>query len=189
MTRCACVREGRVGAILGFGASLGDRLQNLRDAIERLQSKGVIIRAVSRIYESPHLGIHPGDSDRFPAHLNLAAAIETCLSPDGLLDVAQAVELAGGRTRLRRWGPRTIDIDVLSYDHLHSSSERLTLPHPGIERRGFVALPMLDVAPDYRLTDGTLLRDRISQEPLLSQPIAVFDADVTPSTRTEHKET
>lgn len=157
---------------LGLGSSLGDRAGNLRTAIERLGKTGVRICKVSPVYESPHLGLNPGDDHRYPAHLNLVVEGETSLTPVELLDVIHRVEAAGGRVREERWGPRTIDIDILSYDNETAANERLVLPHPGIAVRAFVARPLVDIAPEFQLPDGTLLRDRLSQEPLISQEIA-----------------
>jgi 2-amino-4-hydroxy-6-hydroxymethyldihydropteridine diphosphokinase len=158
--------------LLGLGASLGDREANLRDALRRLAEAGVAVRAVSATYESPHLGLVPGDSERYPAHLNLVAGIETTLLPGELLDLVHEVEAAGGRERTARWGPRTIDIDILDYDGREIRMDRLTLPHPGIAQRAFVAVPLLELRPDYRLPDGALLRDRLDAEPLKSQRFA-----------------
>ncbi|HLJ56395.1 MAG TPA: 2-amino-4-hydroxy-6-hydroxymethyldihydropteridine diphosphokinase [Chthonomonadaceae bacterium] len=162
---------GAVPVLLGLGASLGDRAANLREALRRLADAGVEVRAVSSTYESPHLGLLPGDSERYPAHLNLVAAAETNLSPEALLDRIHEVEAAGGRARSERWGPRTIDIDILDYDGREMRTDRLTLPHPGIAQRAFVAAPLLDLQPDYRLPDGRRLRDRMAEEPLKSQKI------------------
>jgi 2-amino-4-hydroxy-6-hydroxymethyldihydropteridine diphosphokinase len=161
--------------LLGLGASVGDRLPNLREALGRLQDRNVVIRAVSPVYESPHLGLAPADSDRYPPHLNIVVKADTSLCPESLLDAVQSVEAAGGRVRRERWGPRTIDIDILAYGSVTMASERLALPHPGIAARAFVALPLVDVDPDFRLADGTLLRDRLALEPLRSQPIVKTD--------------
>lgn len=169
-----------VTALLGLGASLGDRVQNLRDALERLQQSGVRVVKVSPVYESPHMGIEPGDADRYPSHLNIVALVETSLAPESLLALIQAAEAAGGRVRERRWGPRTIDIDVLTYDSLVSAESALTLPHPGIGLRAFVAAPLVDIDPDFRLADGTPLCDRMSAEPLRSQGILRTDLSAWP---------
>lgn len=173
----AAAPDSRTVALLGLGASLGDRLQNLQSALARLETGGVRIRAVSPVYESPHLGLKPGDADRYPPHLNIVAEIETSLPPEKLLDLTQAVETAGGREHRERWGPRTIDIDLLAYDRLEVHTDRLHLPHPGIRHRAFVARPLVDVAPDFRLSDGTLLQEALNAEPLRSQPIARTEID------------
>lgn len=150
-----------VAAYLGLGSSLGDREGHLRAALRDLEAlgPGVRVTAVSPIYESPHLGLQPEDSEGFPPHLNGVARIETTLSPEELLHRVQAVEAAGKRQRTRRWGPRTIDIDILLYDNHTQHSEILTLPHPEIARRAFVLLPLLDIAPDLTLPDGRPLAD------------------------------
>lgn len=144
---------------LGLGSSLGNRRQHLRDAIERLGSESDRLRvlAISGLYESPHMGLEPEDALRCPPHLNCALAIETSFTPHELLERVRAVENQGGRQRIERWGPRTIDIDILLYDDLALNSEVLTLPHPGIADRAFVVLPLLDIAPDLVLPNGSRL--------------------------------
>ena len=91
--------------------------------------------------------------------------------------MTQSVEAFGGRTRGEKWGPRLIDIDILSYDNLEASTERLSLPHPALARRAFVVRPLLDIAPYYRLPDGTLVSDLLAKDPLRSQPISRTDYD------------
>jgi 2-amino-4-hydroxy-6-hydroxymethyldihydropteridine diphosphokinase len=168
--------QAAVTAYLGLGASLGDRAQNLRDAVERLKEHGLHIIAASPIYESPHLGLVPEDANRYPPHLNAVVAVQTTLSPEALLAAVQAAESAGGRQRLERWGPRTIDIDILAYDALQCSSDRLVLPHPGIARRAFVARPLLDIAPEFRLPGGARLSEHLEKEPVRSQSITRIGA-------------
>jgi 2-amino-4-hydroxy-6-hydroxymethyldihydropteridine diphosphokinase len=166
--------SGQSSAVyLGLGASLGDRRDNLRNAIERLERSGVHIRKVSPIYESPHLGLAPGDEIRYPAHLNLVVEGETSLTSAELLDLVHKVEAQGGRVRGERWGPRTIDIDILTFGSQAIANGRLTIPHPGIAVRGFVARPLVDIAPEFQLPDGTLLRDRLTEEPLRSQKLTL----------------
>jgi 2-amino-4-hydroxy-6-hydroxymethyldihydropteridine diphosphokinase len=91
---------------------------------------------------------------RYPPHLNLVARVETDLSPDDLLERLHGVEQAGGRQRTEHWGPRTIDIDILLYGDTVLQTPTLTLPHPGIAERAFVAVPLADLAPDLVLPDG-----------------------------------
>ena len=170
-------------AFLGLGSSLGDRLKNLQEAVDRLKHYDIRISAVSRLYESQHIGLDAADSDRYPAHLNAVVAVETLLPPEELLDAVQAVEEAGGRERLLHWGPRTIDIDILAYDTLEFAAERLTLPHAEIARRAFVARPLLDVAPDFKLPGGALLRERLHQEPMRSQHIHNLDVPDWPNNK------
>lgn len=168
-----------VPSLLGLGASLGDRLENLRAALKRLEERGLRVQAVSPVYESPHLGLNRGDEDRYPAHLNIAAEVETYLSPEALLDLVQSVEAEGGRQRLERWGPRTIDIDILDYGGQQIQSDRLTLPHPGIAKRAFVAVPLLDIRPDFQLPDGSHLRDQLTSGTLCAQVIKRIDTPIS----------
>jgi 2-amino-4-hydroxy-6-hydroxymethyldihydropteridine diphosphokinase len=162
-----------VVAYLGLGSSLGDRLGHLRAALRRLQetAQGVKVVAVSPIYQSPHLGLEPGDAERYPPHLNCVAKIATALAPEALLARVQAVEAEGGRQRTQRWGPRTIDIDILLYDDRTLRAENLTLPHPGIAGRAFVVLPLFDLAPNLRLPDGRALAELRDSEIIRAQPI------------------
>lgn len=160
-------------AYLGLGSSLGDRARNIREALHVLSEigSGLEVVAVSPVYESPHMGLAPGDEDRFPPHLNCVARIATTLSPDALLARAHAAEEAGRRRRDRKWGPRTIDIDILVYGDRVINSERLTIPHPGIAGRAFVVMPLADLAPDLVLPNGAAVADLRHSERIRSQRI------------------
>ncbi len=149
-----------VHAYLGLGASVGDRLANLQFAVRKLDLAdfGIRVVKVSSVYETPHLGLKPGDDQRYPPHLNCVVGIATQLAPLDLLDRMQEVENAAGRTRDVRWVPRTLDIDLLLYGDLVLQHPRLTLPHPGIAFRNFVLVPLFEIAPDLVLPDGTALR-------------------------------
>jgi len=162
-----------VTAYLGLGSSVGDRMAHLRDALSRLESfgSGVQVTAVSPVYQTPHLGLNPGDETRYPPHLNITARIETDLSPEDLLRRIHAVEAAGGRQRTERWGPRTIDIDILLYGDREIQTPTLTLPHPGIAERAFVVVPLADLAPDLHLPDGRPLEVLRSSAAIRSQSI------------------
>lgn len=158
-----------------MGSSLGDRLSNLRLAIQRLEDDSIPLKveAVSAIYESPHLGLNPEDEERFPAHLNLVVAINIYanLTPHALLERIQNIETLGGRERRIRWSPRTIDIDILTYGDLRLNTATLTLPHPEMEKRLFVVQPLLDLEPNFCLPEGSKLALRMSAEPLATQVI------------------
>ncbi|MCW3053801.1 MAG: 2-amino-4-hydroxy-6-hydroxymethyldihydropteridinepyrophosphokinae [Chthonomonadales bacterium] len=166
-----------VTAYLGLGSSVGDRLAHLRDALSRLESfgSGIQVTAVSPVYQTPHLGLKPGDETRYPPHLNLAARIETDLSPEDLLLRIHALEAAGGRQRTERWGPRTIDVDILLYGDREIQTPTLTLPHPGIAERAFVVVPLADLAPDLHLPDGRTLEALRSSAVIRSQSIERLD--------------
>jgi 2-amino-4-hydroxy-6-hydroxymethyldihydropteridine diphosphokinase len=167
-----------VTAYLGLGASLGDRVANLQLALDRLHAPqtGSWVVAVSSLYESAHLGLEPGDEARFPPHLNAVAQLRVTLAPEELLTRLQRVEDEGGRVRVQRWGPRTIDLDLLLYGEEIVGTERLTVPHPGIAHRAFVALPLAEIAPELILPDGTPVSALIRSGAIHSQQIEPIDA-------------
>ncbi len=103
----------------------------------------------SSLYHSKPMG--PQDQ---PDYVNAVATFETELEPLRVLDLLQQIEHQHGRTRKRHWGPRTLDLDVLLADHLVINHERLTVPHPGIELREFVLIPLAEIAPELDLPNG-----------------------------------
>jgi 2-amino-4-hydroxy-6-hydroxymethyldihydropteridine diphosphokinase len=126
-----------------LGSNLGDRATHLQSAVDRLDAAdGVDVVEVSRVYETEPIGGPPQDP-----YLNAVLAIETELDPYALLALAQQIERDAQRVRAERWGPRTLDIDVLLYDDVRLDDPDLTLPHPRIWERGFVLAPLRDVAP------------------------------------------
>jgi 2-amino-4-hydroxy-6-hydroxymethyldihydropteridine diphosphokinase len=144
-----------VEAFLGIGSNLGDRLANLQGAVDRLgASPGIRVRRSSRVWETDPVG-----GPEQPEFLNVVVEIDTDLDPLDLLHVCNAVEAELGRTRDVRWGPRTIDIDVLLIDDLTIDEPTLTVPHPRMHQRAFVLLPLLDLEPNPVLPDGTRLLD------------------------------
>lgn len=151
-------------AYLSLGSNAGDRRQMLERALARLEASGqVIVLRQSSLYETEPVG----KTDQ-PWFYNLVAEIQTRLTPHELLDLAQAVERDLGRTRDVRWGPRTVDIDIVLYGGEQVSTPRLAVPHPEMARRRFVLLPLVEIAPDLALPDGrrvdALLRDLQDQE-------------------------
>jgi 2-amino-4-hydroxy-6-hydroxymethyldihydropteridine diphosphokinase len=152
---------------LALGANLGDRVGALREAarrIEKLPQTRILAR--SRIYETPPWG--KTDQDPFA---NAAITVRTGLGPEALLEACLGIETAMGRQRRERWGPRLIDIDVLTHGDIRMTSDRLTLPHPAMAERAFVLVPLLDVAPDFRIgseqaTDVLLRLDRAGIVPI-----------------------
>lgn len=140
---------------LGLGANLGDRLANLQRAVDLLAERGVRAVATSRVWETDPVGGPEGQS----AYLNLVVRAETDLEPQQVLDAAHEVEAALGRVRTERWGPRTIDIDVLLAGALTSDDPALTIPHPRMTERAFVVLPLLDIDDDPVLPDGRRVLD------------------------------
>jgi 2-amino-4-hydroxy-6-hydroxymethyldihydropteridine diphosphokinase len=140
-------------AYLGLGANLGDRLAALQRAVDLLDAEGVRVTASSRVWETDPVGGPAGQ----PPFLNAVVEVATDLSPDALLAAGHRVEASLGRVRDVRWGPRTIDVDVLLYDQVTRADPELTIPHPRLAERLFVLLPLLDVVADPVLPDGTRL--------------------------------
>lgn len=127
-------------AIVSIGSNLGDRLEYLRFALKELGP----VAAASRVYETEPIG---GPDDQ-GAYLNMVAVVKTELDPLSFLRKCQRIEAAAGRARIVRWGPRTLDIDVLFYDDISISSPELTVPHPRYAERRFVLVPLSEVAPE-----------------------------------------
>ena len=140
---------------LGLGANLGDRLATLQRAVDLLAEEGVRTVASSRVWRTEPIGGPPGQPD----YLNAVVRAETALDASEVLAAANRVEAALGRTREVRWGPRTIDIDVLLFDDEVRDDPELTIPHPRLRERAFVVLPLLDIDPDPILPDGTRVLD------------------------------
>jgi BirA family transcriptional regulator, biotin operon repressor / biotin---[acetyl-CoA-carboxylase] ligase len=136
-------------AYLGLGSNEGDRAGYLREALRRLEAPDLGVIARSGVYES----IPWGRSGQ-PTFLNQVVAVATSLRPRELLDRGRAVETALGRTRTERWGPRTIDVDILLYGDEVVREPDLVIPHREVARRPFVLVPLAELAPDLRLPDG-----------------------------------
>lgn len=148
----------RVG-YLGLGSNVGDRVANLRAAIEGLRDRGISIEAVSKGYETEPVG----EILDQPDFLNLAIRIRTDLEPDDLLDACKAVEAEAGRDfDSPRHSPRPVDVDLLILGDVEMSSERLTLPHRETRSRRFVLIPLLELDPELTLPDGTRLADSLA---------------------------
>ncbi len=135
-------------AFLALGANLGDRWSFLRGALSQLPD----LVAASPVYETEPVGGPPGQRP----YLNMVVELRTTASPRRLLEAAQAAESRAGRLRTLRWGPRTLDVDVLLVGDLHVDEPDLVVPHPLMWERGFVLVPLADLAPEVvagRLTD------------------------------------
>jgi 2-amino-4-hydroxy-6-hydroxymethyldihydropteridine diphosphokinase len=143
-----------VRAYLGLGSNLGDRLANLQHAVHRLgRAEGVRVLRSSRVYETDPVG--PPQPD----YLNAVVEVETDLSARELLRTCLGVEVELGRVRDERWGPRTIDIDVLSYGDERVDEPDLVVPHPRMHERAFVLVPLAELDADPPLPGGRRLRD------------------------------
>ncbi|CAD7045363.1 2-amino-4-hydroxy-6-hydroxymethyldihydropteridinediphosphokinase [Pseudorhizobium endolithicum] len=134
-------------AALGLGGNIGDPPAAMAQALRCLDERADCrIEAVSRLYQTPPWG-KTDQADFF----NCCAVIATSLEPEELLDVCLSIERGMKRERLERWGPRTIDIDILAYEGRQAESDRLTLPHPRMTERSFVLMPLADIAPKMRI--------------------------------------
>jgi 2-amino-4-hydroxy-6-hydroxymethyldihydropteridine diphosphokinase len=143
-----------VDAALGLGGNIGDVRESFRSAVSALrQAPGVELLAASSLYRTQPWG--PVAQSPF---LNMAVLARTTLSPHRLIDLCLEIERANGRVREIRYGPRTLDIDVLVYGNLSFSDERLTLPHPRLMERSFALVPLAEIAPDL-LIEGVRVAD------------------------------
>ncbi|MFD0358086.1 2-amino-4-hydroxy-6-hydroxymethyldihydropteridine diphosphokinase [Streptomyces sp. NPDC127110] len=136
-------------AVVALGANLGNRLDTLQGAIDALgDTPGLRVKAVSPVYETEPWGVEPGSQ---PSYLNAVVALKTTLPPSSLLERAHAIEEAFDRVREERWGPRTIDVDIVTYADVVSDDPVLTLPHPRAHLRSFVLAPWNDIDPEAQL--------------------------------------
>jgi 2-amino-4-hydroxy-6-hydroxymethyldihydropteridine diphosphokinase len=148
-------------AFLGLGSNQGDRTALLTEAALRLRrSPGVEILAASSLYATAPVGV----LDQ-PEFLNAVVAVRTSLPPAALLALCQGIEAALGRVRTQRWGPRTIDLDILLYGDLQLAADGLELPHPRLRERAFVLLPLAEIAPELRLEGRTLAEWAAAADP------------------------
>lgn len=132
-------------AVIALGGNLGNRLETLQGAVDALEdTPGVRVKSVSPVYETEPWGVPPGSQ---AAYFNAVVLIRTTLPPRALLERGHAIEEAFRRVRTERWGPRTIDVDIVAYQGARSDDPALTLPHPRAHERAFVLVPWYDVDP------------------------------------------
>ncbi|CAI8965807.1 2-amino-4-hydroxy-6-hydroxymethyldihydropteridinediphosphokinase [Pseudomonas sp. IT-347P] len=148
---------------IGMGSNLADPAEQLRSAVEALgQLPQTTLAGVSAFYQSDSL--LPGQ----PRYTNAVAALDSALAPIDLLDALQAIENGQGRERLERWGPRTLDLDILLFGDRLIDEPRLKVPHYQIQERAFVLYPLAELAPrDLRLADGRTLPDLLAACPFV----------------------
>lgn len=140
-------------AYIGLGSNLGDRMGHLRQAVAQLDdAEDLRVLRSSPVYENRAVGMGAAATD----FLNAVIEVSTELKPMDLLETCLAVEQSLGRDRSTEgWAPRTIDLDLLVYTGVSVEESRLTLPHPRIAVRDFVAVPLADLAPELRLSGGS----------------------------------
>lgn len=148
---------------IGLGSNLADPADQLRSAIAALgQLPQTSLAGVSAFYQSDSL--LPGQ----PRYTNAVAALDSSLAPIEMLDALQAIENAQGRERLERWGPRTLDLDILLFGDRLIDGPRLKVPHYQIQERAFVLYPLAELAPQgLRLADGRRLTDLLAACPFV----------------------
>ncbi|MFC0669150.1 2-amino-4-hydroxy-6-hydroxymethyldihydropteridine diphosphokinase [Azotobacter chroococcum] len=148
---------------IGLGSNLADPAAQLRAALAALQAlPRTHLVAVSSFYDSEPLG--PADQ---PSYVNAVAALDSALEPLELLDALQAIERTQGRVRkAERWGPRTLDLDILLFGNHQLHGERLIVPHYHLHARPFVLYPLAEIAPGLRLPDGRPLDELLATCPL-----------------------
>ena len=148
----------RVSAYIGLGSNLGEPLQQLDAAFTALNKlSGSRVTKRSSFYTSKPMG--PADQ---PDYINAVAELETALAPQDLLLALQAIEQLQGRDRSGpRWGPRTLDLDLLLYADEVINTERLQVPHPGLAERDFVLIPLAEIAPELVIPGQPALKQLI----------------------------
>lgn len=131
---------------LSLGSNLGDRIENVKNALQSLSSSDEIkVISSSSFYETEPMGV----TDQ-PRYINAAAKIETSLTPRALLKEVKSLEKAMGRRETFRWGPRVIDIDILLFGDIVVSEKGLNIPHPAMEKRAFVMIPLSEIGSAAR---------------------------------------
>lgn len=144
-------------AYLSVGSNMGERKKYLEDGIEALKAHPLIkqVKVSELIETAPYGGVEQAD------FLNAAIGLETLMEPEELLEALHNIENSAGRERIMRWGPRTLDLDILFFDKLVYESDTLVIPHPDLHNREFVLKPLSTIAPNYR---HPLLGMTVSQE-------------------------
>lgn len=149
-------------AYIGIGGNQDDPSAQVRRAFQALDAlPGGRCVAQSPLYRTAPVGGPPGQPD----YINAVAALDTMLAPEDLLHALLAIETAQGRVRTVRWGPRTLDLDLLLYDQITRNDPWLTLPHPHLRERAFVLYPLRDIAPNVMIPSRGRLQDWLAQHP------------------------
>lgn len=147
-------------AYISFGSNMGDKVESLRQAVSFLQQHPSIeVTKVSSIYDTDPVGYE--DQDLF---MNLVVEVKTSLGAESLLDACQEIEQQLKRVRLIRWGPRTMDLDIILYGDEIIETERLIVPHPRMHERAFVLVPLAEIAPNViQPVENTSITELLAQ--------------------------
>ncbi|MDO8885918.1 2-amino-4-hydroxy-6-hydroxymethyldihydropteridine diphosphokinase [Candidatus Oleimmundimicrobium sp.] len=146
---------------IGLGSNIGDREAYLRAAIRLLKKhKDIEVKKVSSIYET-----EPENYTEQRKFYNLVLELKTSLPPDELLKICNFIESLLKRKREIKWGPRTIDLDILLYDELEINEENLKIPHSLMCERSFVLVPLLEIASDLKLSSGVPIKEFLDKLP------------------------
>jgi len=150
-------------AALSLGGNIGDVCATIANALNLLEAAGVHVVARSSDYRT-----RPWGKTDQPDFTNVSAVVETALPPLDLLAICLETERRLGRVRHERWGPRVIDIDLITYDDVRLDMPELTLPHRNAHERGFVLIPLAEIAPDLLIGDRTVaeLAARFANDPV-----------------------
>jgi 2-amino-4-hydroxy-6-hydroxymethyldihydropteridine diphosphokinase len=174
LKEAAKARRTAMRVHLSLGSNVGDRLEHLRAALAALAGRDrTHVGAFSRAYETEPVG--EVQQSRF---LNMAVEIETVLEPLELLDCIKGIETGLGRQPGVRWGPRTIDIDIVLWGAERIDTDRLTVPHKEFRKRAFVLEPLAEIAPEaVDPCTGKTIAELAAQEDLLGQVVGKFELD------------
>jgi 2-amino-4-hydroxy-6-hydroxymethyldihydropteridine diphosphokinase len=159
-------------AFVGAGANLGDRAATLHGALERLRAwPGVRRLEASSVFETVPVGV-----TKQPMFLNLVAGIDTTLTPEELMEALRAIEREFGRVRREKWGPRTLDLDLLAYEGEVRATTELQLPHPRMLERGFVTVPLRELLqhPGFKQPAWAALREQLAGLPAAEAGVKPF---------------
>ncbi len=149
-------QNAKTPCYIGFGSNLNQPLQQLNNAKNKLSNLPQIkVLKCSSIYQSKAITL---DNELQNDYLNAVVKIETSLDAETLLDTLQKIETEQGRVREKRWGVRTLDLDILLFGDQQIKTARLTVPHKEIENRYFVLLPLFEIAPDIKIPEKNSLQ-------------------------------
>lgn len=159
-------KNQKIKAYLGLGTNLGNKKMNLDKALSKLATKNITLLKTSSLYETaPWGGVEQDD------FWNMVALIETELSPKDLLQALKTIEVEVGRKPSVRWGPRIIDIDILTYGDETFTDETLNIPHKEMANRGFVLLPLMELNPNLEIPTRGNIKNLVKNLPPAEQEI------------------